>query len=323
MAACVPRDSRRLPALCATLFAAVLLSSRGSSAFSLLPKTSPGGGNGSSVVPLVMWHGMGDSCCNPLSLGSFKKMIEEKIPNIYVLSLKIGDSVLQDVTNGFFMNVNDQVDLVCHMLRKDPNLQNGYNAMGFSQGGQFLRAVAQRCPDPPMRNLISVGGQHQGVYGFPKCPGAEYHLCDYIRKLLNKEAYQPQIQKMIVQAEYWHDSLNEELYINNSVFLADINQERVVNPSYRENLKKLNKFVMVMFNQDQMVEPKESEWFGFYKPGQAVEIYKLQDSSLYTEDRLGLKEMDQAGKLVFLSSDTDHLQFTDEWFDENLLSYLK
>lgn len=24
------------------------------------------------------------------------------------------------------------------------------------------RAVAQRCPSPPMLNLISVGGQHQG-----------------------------------------------------------------------------------------------------------------------------------------------------------------
>lgn len=24
------------------------------------------------------------------------------------------------------------------------------------------RAVAQRCPSPPMKNLISVGGQHQG-----------------------------------------------------------------------------------------------------------------------------------------------------------------
>ena len=29
----------------------------------------------------------------------------------------------------------------------------------------FRRAVAQRCPEPPMRNLISVGGQHQGVFG--------------------------------------------------------------------------------------------------------------------------------------------------------------
>lgn len=39
-----------------------------------------------------------------------------------------------------------------------------YNAIGFSQGGQFLRAVAQRCPGG-MKKLISFGGQHQGVYG--------------------------------------------------------------------------------------------------------------------------------------------------------------
>ena len=26
----------------------------------------------------------------------------------------------------------------------------------------FSRAVAQRCPEPPMLNLVSFGGQHQG-----------------------------------------------------------------------------------------------------------------------------------------------------------------
>lgn len=31
----------------------------------------------------------------------------------------------------------------------------------------------------------------------------------------------------IVQAEYWHDPLNEQEYREKSVFLADINQERV------------------------------------------------------------------------------------------------
>lgn len=33
----------------------------------------------------------------------------------------------------------------------------------------------------------------------------------------------------LVQAEYWHDPLNEDLYREKSVFLADINQERVSN----------------------------------------------------------------------------------------------
>ncbi|KAK6474357.1 palmitoyl-protein thioesterase 1 [Huso huso] len=252
-----------------------------------------------------------DSCCNPLSMGAVKKMVEIKIPGIYVLSLEIGKTVVEDTENGFFMNVNDQVSLVCDTLARDPQLKEGYNAMGFSQGGQFLRAVAQRCPSPPMRNLISIGGQHQGVYGLPHCPGQSSHICDWIRKMLNSGAYTGMVQNHLVQAQYWHDPLNEELYRNHSLFLADINQERVLNESYKKNLQALRSFVMVKFLRDSMVEPIDSEWFGFYKPGQAKETETLQESALYKEDRLGLQALDKAGKLVFLSSDGDHLQFTD------------
>lgn len=45
---------------------------------------------------------------------------------------------LQDTENGFFMDVNDQVSMACHQLEQDPQLKGGYNAMGFSQGAQFL-----------------------------------------------------------------------------------------------------------------------------------------------------------------------------------------
>ncbi len=44
----------------------------------------------------------------------------------------------QDTENGFFSNVNEQVSMVCSQLAQDPKLKGGYNAMGFSQGGQFL-----------------------------------------------------------------------------------------------------------------------------------------------------------------------------------------
>lgn len=274
------------------------------------------------TVPLVIWHGMGDSCCNPLSMGAIKKMVEQEVSGIYVLSLMIGKSVFEDTENGFLMDVNKQVSFVCDQLAKDPKLKEGYNAMGFSQGSQFLRAVAQRCPDPPMRNLISVGGQHQGVYGLPRCPGESSHICDWIRKQLNSGAYTDAVQKHLVQAQYWHDPLNDDLYKKYSLFLADINQERVVNETYKKNLMSLNKFVMVKFLQDSIVDPVDSEWFGFYKAGQAEELETLQESPIYKEDRLGLAAMDSAGKLVFLASEGDHLQFTREWFNENLLSYL-
>ncbi|XP_005098447.1 palmitoyl-protein thioesterase 1 [Aplysia californica] len=277
-----------------------------------------------SPTPVVIWHGMGDSCCNPLSMGSIKRMIEEKVGGgIYVRSLEIGSNIIEDTENGFLLNVNKQIDMVCSKLQKDPKLQQGYNAMGFSQGGQFLRAIAQKCPNPPMLNLVSFGGQHQGVYGFPRCPGENQTMCDYVRKLLNLGAYISWIQDNLVQAEYWHDPLNEAEYRAKSVFLADINQEKAFNATYKANLMKLKNLVLVKFSEDTMVDPKESEWFGFYVEGQAKAVYNMTQSKLYQQDLLGLKELNESGRLALLESPTDHLQFTEEWFEANILKYLK
>ncbi|XP_067389939.1 palmitoyl-protein thioesterase 1 isoform X2 [Emydura macquarii macquarii] len=255
-------------------------------------------------------------------MGYIKKIVEDKIPGIYVLSLKIGNNLVEDMENSFFMNVNSQVTQVCEKLAKDPHLQGGYNSMGFSQGGQFLRAVAQRCPSPPMFNLISIGGQHQGVYGFPRCPGESSHICDWIRKMLDLGVYTKMVQERLVQAEYWHDPLKEEEYRKHSIFLADINQEKGINETYKKNLMVLKKFVMVKFLNDTMVDPPASEWFGFYRSGQGKETIPLQETSLYTEDQLGLQQMDKAGKLVFLSVEGDHLRFSEQWFDTNIVPFL-
>ena len=64
------------------------------------------------------------------------------------------------------------------------------------------------------------------------------------------------------------------------------------------------------------------QWFGFYAPNQDKTVIPLQQSTLYTEDWLGLKQMDNNGQLVFMTSPGDHLQFTDEWFKENIVPLL-
>lgn len=38
------------------------------------------------------------------------------------------------------------------------------------------------------------------------------------------------VASSLVQAQYWHDPLNEDLYKTHSLFLADINQELVSPP---------------------------------------------------------------------------------------------
>lgn len=72
------------------------------------------------------------------------------------------------------------------------------------------------------------------MYGFPRCPIDNVFICDDIRRLLNLGAYVDFVQSRLVQAQYWHDPLQEDEYRHKSQFLADINQELV-----RKNFQKI------------------------------------------------------------------------------------
>ncbi|XP_030745828.1 palmitoyl-protein thioesterase 1 [Sitophilus oryzae] len=275
-------------------------------------------------TPIVMWHGMGDSCCFSFSMGAIKNKLNASLPGVYVRSLQIGDSIVKDMENGYLLHPDKQITMACEIIKNDPQLANGYNAIGFSQGGQFLRGLVQRCPSPPIKNLISVGGQHQGVYGLPNCGTLSGTFCDELRKLLNHAAYVEWVQRTVVQATYWHDPLNETEYKQSSTFLADINNEKEINSTYVTNLQSLDNFVLVKFEGDTVVQPVETEWFGFYTPGQSQEIQTLENSDLYKDDRLGLKAMNESNKLKFLSTPGNHLKFQWDWFEENVVDpYLK
>merc|ERR1719411_1048408 len=273
-------------------------------------------------TPVVLWHGMGDSAAGMIGIAN---IIEDNIEGVYVHRIMIGGNIIIDTVSGFFKDTNEQVTEVCAALAADPELQGGYNAIGFSQGGQFLRAVAQRCPEPAMRNLITIGAQHQGVFGFPNCPGEMDPFCDIVRDLLNYGAYMEFVQDFLVQAQYWHDPLHFDTYVEKSLFIAEVNNEKAEkNASYAINLSQLENFVLVKHNQDSMVEPRESGHFEFYYPGQADVIQPLRESPIYTEDRIGLKTLDESGRLHFLSVEGNHLEFSRQWFiDEIINVYLK
>lgn len=273
-------------------------------------------------LPIVIWHGMGDNCCHDFSMGAIKKLLEAHLPGVHVHSLMIGQSPNEDTLNGFFMSVDHQIQIACDLIAQDSKLSSGYNALGFSQGSQFLRAVAQKCPQG-MKKLITFGGQHQGIYGLPKCLG-NHLICDYVRRMLNYGAYVHWIQNGLVQAQYWHDPLDDKEYRAKSQFIADINNDRdVKNQTYKDNLIKLEKFVMVKFDEDTVVVPRGTEWFEFYEIGQAQEMLKYNETRLYQEDWIGLKTLDEQGKLDFLVSPGDHLRFTDDFLFKIINKYLK
>jgi palmitoyl-protein thioesterase len=70
------------------------------------------------------------------------------------------------------------------------------------------------------------------------------------------------------------------------------------------------------------VQPRESSHFEFYELGQDKLVVPLSNSSLYTEDWLGLRELDAGGRLLRLECDGDHLQMPAGWFEANIIPLL-
>jgi palmitoyl-protein thioesterase len=269
-----------------------------------------------SPTPVVLWHGMGDDCCNPESMGMIEKLVENAT-GAFVYSVRIGKNNFDDRLNGFFKPPAEQVAEACAALSAVPQLSGGFHAVGFSQGGQFLRAVIQQCAAlPPVLNLVSVGGQHQGVFGLPDCLAARSWMCVEARRLIDDIGpYDPFVQAHSTQAGYWHDADNEAEYVRRNHWLPPLNGAPF-DPAQRARLSALRRFVMVRFENDTMVQPRESSHFGWYKNGSDTVSVPLQQTPLYTDpaDVLGLRAMDAAGKLVFIDTPGEHLQFTRAWF---------
>lgn len=136
-------------------------------------------------------------------------------------------------------------------------LRGGFNAIGFSQGGQFLRAYVERYNDPPVRTLITLGAQHQGVMALPGCP-SDSSECGMWNKMMKLGVYNPLIRNRVLQAQYYKNQADIEKYLQHNEFLTDINNEFGLNELYRKNLASLERFVMYIFEEDTMVVPKES-----------------------------------------------------------------
>ncbi|CAG9465462.1 unnamed protein product [Pedinophyceae sp. YPF-701] len=284
------------------------------------------GQEGGDAVPLVVWHGMGDSCCDPQSLGKFLPWLQQQIPGRpFIHSIQLGDSEAADRMAGFYGNVNAQVAAACQQLAGVPELAGGFYALGFSQGAQFLRALAQRCPHPRMRRLVSLGGQHAGVASAPRCgtPADEDEsaACGAMRGMLRRGAYWPWVRDHIVQAQYFRDPGELGVYLKNNPFLPDVNNEgEEKKAEYAERLSQLEALVLVLFAADHMVVPRESSLFGELQEDGTV--VPLRETRMYREDWLGLRALDEAGRLVELTTPGDHLQFEKEWFLANVLPYL-
>ena len=94
---------------------------------------------------------------------------------------------------------------ICQQLGDIPQLQNGFDAIGFSQGGLFLRAYAERCNNPLLKTLITFGSPHNGISDLPLCKPRDF-LCRQRNSLVKSQIWSSYAQTEVVFAQYFRVS---------------------------------------------------------------------------------------------------------------------
>ena len=267
--------------------------------------------NDDTPLPLIIWHGLGDNYAAE-GLTSVAELAEQVNPGTYTYIIRLDDDSSADRTATFFGNVTAQIETVCEDLRSDPILSTApaVDALGFSQGGQFLRGYIERCNFPQVRSLVTFGSQHNGISEFQSCRATDF-LCRGAQNLLRSNTWSSFVQSRLVPAQYFRNPSSQYAeYLEYSNFLADINNERQLkNKTYKDNIEKLERFVMYIFEDDETVIPKESGWFSEVN---GTEVTKLRERDLYKEDWIGLKALDKKGALGFETTPGKHMSLSDK-----------
>jgi palmitoyl-protein thioesterase len=254
---------------------------------------------------ILLWHGMGDSCDG--SMNSIIDIIEQNVWNARVHC--VGGGVL----GSFFGNVSDQIESVCNDLWEREDFRGGYVGIGFSQGGLFMRALAQKCR-VPMKQLISIGGPQMGVVSLPSCavpPASMY--CKAMNYIIEWIGFFSLSQKSIVQAQYLYLPGDP---IKSSPFLKDITGGRDVQcQEYARRMTQMERLVLFRFTNDTMVEPPESSHFGVFNGSSIVPLGEQEDVS----QCLGLDTLMASNRLEFRFIHGQHMQFSLEWFQKHVV----
>jgi palmitoyl-protein thioesterase len=229
---------------------------------------------------------------------------EELGHDTYVRSMEVGNGAEDSVR----LTMDEQVRIFCENVYADENLKEGFNVIGFSQGGLITRGYLQRCNKFPVINYISWATPHAGQFGI-----LTKLIPPFVSVLLGRAPYSDEAQKSLSLPGYWKDPYSYNLYLEKSSFLADLNNERLAkNATYKKRLTSVKNMMLLHSTEDEVIGPPSSGWFEFYKlytgPGPQGVIVPLRESLFYKLDFLGIRKLDETGRLHLHTSDCNHAE---------------
>ncbi|XP_038681454.1 palmitoyl-protein thioesterase 1-like isoform X8 [Tripterygium wilfordii] len=191
------------------------------------------------------------------------------------------------------------------------------------QGNLIGRGLIELCDGgPPVKNFVSLGGPHAGTASVPFCGSGL--ICLLVDTLIKLEIYSNYVQEHLAPSGYLKIPTDISNYIEGCKFLPKLNNEVVSerNSTYKERLAGIENLVLIMFEQDTILIPKETSWFGYYPDGAFNPVLTVKETKLYKENWIGLRTLDEAGKVKFINVTGNHLDISKGDMKKYVVPYL-
>ena len=234
-------------------------------------------------LPVVVLHGVESSS---EKMVPFCDWLTENY-DVKVFNIEIGNGE----KTSLYTPLPKQLEELCATIYKIDELEEGFNFIGMSQGGLLARGYVEQCNLYPVTNLITLVTPHGGEF----------------IKTITTNFYTDFFQKHLSVAGYWRNPLDLPAYLSKCSYLPILNNEIETDESSEqlEQISKLEHFIMIWSPYDTVLSPPESGKFSFYD--EELKVISLEDSDLYKKDLLGLKYLNENGKLKAYETNCSHV----------------